>query len=116
MATKDGGAGALRERVSFAVRGEQDDGYGNTQAGWVEQFQDAASYVHLRGGEGVLAARLANKHPQVIRVRAHTKTRAVTADWKVTDVRAGVEYAIKDVTATVDNKWIDLLCERGVVP
>lgn len=116
MATKDGGAGALRERVSFAVRGEQDDGYGNTQAGWVEQFQDAASYVHLRGGEGVLAARLANKHPQVIRVRAHTKTRAVTADWKVTDVRTGVEYAIKDVTATVDNKWIDLLCERGVVP
>lgn len=116
MATKDGGAGALRERVSFAVRGERDDGYGNTQAGWVEQFQDAASYVHLRGGEGVLAARLENRHPLVLRVRASTRTRAVTADWKVTDVRTGVEYAIKDVTASVDNKWVDLLCERGSVP
>lgn len=116
MATKDGGAGTLRERVSFAVRGEQDDGYGNTQTGWIEQFQEAAAYTHLRGGEAVYAARLANRHPQVIRVRASARTRAVTAEWKVTDVRSGAEYAIKDVTATVDNKWIDLLCERGVAP
>lgn len=116
MAMKDGGAGSLRERVSFAVRGEVDDGYGNTQAGWVEQFQDAASYVHLRGGEGVLAARLEHRHPLVLRVRASTRTRAVTSDWKVADIRTGAEYAIKDVTASVDNKWIDLLCERGAVP
>lgn len=113
---KDGGAGSLRERVSFAVRGEVDDGYGNTVGGWMEQFQDAASYVHLRGGEGVLAARLTNRHPLVLRVRASARTRSVTADWKVTDVRTATEYAIKDVTATVDNKWIDLLCERGAVP
>jgi SPP1 family predicted phage head-tail adaptor len=116
MATKDGGAGALKERVSFAVRGEVDDGYGNTVGGWVERFQDAASYVHLRGGEGVLAARLENRHPLVLRVRASTRSRVITADWKVTDARTGVEYAIKDVTASVDNRWIDLLCERGAIP
>jgi SPP1 family predicted phage head-tail adaptor len=116
MATGSSGAGALKERVSLAVRNEQDDGYGNTVSGWVEQFQDAAKYTHLRGGETVIAARLENRHPQVIRVRAHTKTRGVTADWRIKDVRSGVEYAIRDVTQTVDNKWIDFLCERGVVP
>jgi SPP1 family predicted phage head-tail adaptor len=116
MADKADGAGTLRERVSFAVRGEVDDGYGNTVGGWVERFQDAASYVHMRGGEGVLAARLENRHPLVLRVRASTRTRDVTAEWRVTDTRTGAEYAIKDVTATVDNKWIDLLCERGSVP
>jgi SPP1 family predicted phage head-tail adaptor len=109
-------AGALKERVSFAVRNEQDDGYGNTVAGWVEQFQDAAEFVHLRGGETVIAARLENRHPQIVRVRAHTSTRRVTADWRIKDVRTGYEYAIRDVTATTDNKWIEILCERGVVP
>ncbi|WP_184468477.1 head-tail adaptor protein [Rhizobium esperanzae] len=108
-------AGALRERVSFAVRNEQDDGFGNTVAGWVEQFQDAAEYTHLRGGESVIAARLENRHPQIIRVRAGAATRRVTAEWRITDMRSGAEYAIHDVTASTDNKWIDFLCERGVV-
>ncbi|WP_184389632.1 head-tail adaptor protein [Rhizobium sp. BK591] len=109
-------AGALKERVSFAVRNEQDDEFGNTVADWIEQFQDAAEYVHLRGGESVIAARLENRHPQVIRVRASTATRRVTAEWRVTDTRTNVEYAIRDVTASTDKKWIDLLCERGVLP
>ncbi|NGO63953.1 phage head closure protein [Rhizobium daejeonense] len=109
-------AGSLKERVSFAVRNEQDDGYGNTVAGWVEQFQDAAEYTHLRGGESVIAARLENRHPQIIRVRSSSRTRRVTADWRITDARAGAEFAVKDVTASTDGKWIDFLCERGVVP
>lgn len=108
-------AGALKERVSFAVRNEQDDGYGNTLAGWIEQFQDAAEFVHLRGGETVISARLENRHPQLIRVRASAATRRVTADWRITDTRSGKEYAIHDVTASPDNKTIDFLCERGVV-
>ncbi|PKA40449.1 head-tail adaptor protein [Rhizobium sullae] len=109
-----GGAGTLRERVSFSVRNEQDDGYGNVASGWVEQFQDAASYTHLRGGETIIAARLENRHPVVIRVRASTKTRSVTADWKLTDKRTGVEYAIRDVTHDVERAYIDFLCESGV--
>jgi hypothetical protein len=115
MAAGSGGAGALKERVSFAVRNEQDDGYGNTQSGWIEQFQTAAEYTHLRGGETVIAARLENRHPQVIRVRASMSTRRAKADWRIKDTRSGVEYAIRDVTATTDNRWIDFLCERGVV-
>ncbi len=46
-------AGALKERVSFAVRNEQDDGYGNTVAGWIEQFRMLPrihSYAGWRGG------------------------------------------------------------------
>lgn len=110
------GAGTLKERVSFAARNGQDDGYGNPVSGWVEQFQDAAEYKHLRGGETVIAARLENRHPQVVRVRASTATRRVTSDWRITDVRTSVQYAIRDVTASTDRKWIDFLCERGVVP
>ncbi|SDN84835.1 phage head closure protein [Ensifer sp. YR511] len=111
-----GGAGRLSERVSFFQRGEFQDQYGNTVSDWVLQFQTAASYQHLRGGEAVMAARLTNKHPLVVRIRTSTAARSVTAEWKLTDTRTGVEYAINDVTHDVDRTWIDLLCERGVVP
>ncbi|KSV79537.1 phage head-tail adapter protein [Sinorhizobium sp. GW3] len=111
-----GGAGRLQERVSLFKRGELQDEYGNTVTDWVLQFQTAAGYTHLRGGEAVMAARLENKHPLVVRIRTSTAARSVTAEWKLTDTRTGVEYAIKDVTHDVDRAWIDLLCERGVVP
>ncbi len=52
----------------------------------------------MRGGEAVISARLENRHPQVIHVRASAATRRVTADWRITDTRTGFEYAIHDVT------------------
>lgn len=109
-----GGAGRLTERVSLFKRGELDDGYGNTVTDWILQFEAAAGYQHLRGGETVMAARLTNKHPVVVRLRTSAVARQVTADWKVIDKRTGVEYAIRDVTHDVDRQYIDLLCERGV--
>ena len=110
---KRGGAGRLNERVSLSRRVEQIDEYGNTVNDWQVQFQTAAGYVHLKGGETVMASRLANKHPVVVRIRTSTAARQVTAEWKLTDVRTGVEYAIHDITP-VDRDYLDLLCESGV--
>lgn len=109
-----GGAGRLRERITFAVRGEKADGYGNTVEGWIDQFTLAAGFTHLRGGETVIAARLENRHPVVIRVRASSKSRRITADWQARDERSPEEYAVRDVTLDPKGMWIDLLCERGV--
>jgi SPP1 family predicted phage head-tail adaptor len=109
-----GGAGKLQERVSLFKRGELDDGYGNTVTDWILQFEAAASYTHLKGGEAVMASRLANKHPVAVRLRSSAAARQITADWKVTDKRTGVEYAIHDVTHDADRAYIDLLCESGV--
>lgn len=106
-------AGALKERVSLAARVDRDDGAGNTQSDWVEQFQCAAAYTHLKGGETVMAARLTNKHPMIVRIRSSVASRAVTADWQLTDVRTSKVYAIRDVT--VGREWVDLLVEGGVV-
>lgn len=108
------GAGDLRERVAFDRRVEREDGLGNTVDEWQEQFSVRAGYIHLRGGETVQAARLENRHPQVIRIRASSQSRQITADWRCRDARIGDVFAIRDVTHTVDRKWVDLLCERGV--
>lgn len=103
----------LRERVMFDRRSEQEDGLGNTVDEWQEQFSVRAGYIHLRGGETVLASRLENRHPQIIRVRASDRTRQITTDWRCRDTRTGNVFAIRDVTHTSDRKWVDLLCERG---
>lgn len=109
-----GGAGRLRERVTFSRRVDQANGYGGTVGDWQDQFTVWAGYTHLRGGETVIAARLENRHPVVIRVRQSTDTLRISADWRAADQRTGVGYAIRDVTADPGGAFIDLLCERGV--
>jgi SPP1 family predicted phage head-tail adaptor len=109
------GAGDLVERVAFDMRAETNDADddGNYVGDWVEQFQCAAGFIHLRGGESVLASRMQGQHVQVIFVRAWSQSKAVTAEWRVRNVRTGIAYNIRDITPSLDRAWIDFLCQSG---
>ncbi|EHK56822.1 head-tail adaptor protein [Allomesorhizobium alhagi] len=108
-------AGSLKYRVDCQKRTEVDDGYGNTVSRDFEtQFTASAAYQHLRGGEGVIAARLENRHPMIVLVRASSDTRQITSDWRLVDTRDGSAFAIRDVTHETDRAWISLLVEKGV--
>lgn len=116
-------ASDLYHLVAFDQREEVDRGDGVTVGKWVERFQTRAGFVHLRGGETVLADRLQGQHTQVIFVRSSTKTRQVSTDWRVRDVRSGsfvgdewrgTEFNIRDITPTDDRQWLDFLCQSGV--
>lgn len=111
-------ARALTERVRLARRIETNPDHpldlGNTRSAWVDQGMVAAEFIHLRGGEAVIAGRLQGRHSQIIRVRASALTREIATDWQVTDARTGTVYAVRDVTPEVDRAWISLLCESGV--
>ena len=109
----------LTQRVAFDRREEINpdfpDDLGNTVSGWVEQFQARAAFIHLRGGETVMAGRLQGRHTQIIRVRSSSLSRSVSTDWRVRDARSGVAYNIRDISPDEETRmWIDLLCERGV--
>ncbi|RKD61552.1 head-tail adaptor protein [Rhizobium sp. WW_1] len=106
--------GDLLHRVAFDVREEIENIDGNTEGNWREQFQLRAGYVHLRGGETVLAGRLQGQHSQVIFVRASALSRRVTTDWRVRDVLTGQSFNVRDVTPTDDRLWLDFLCQSGV--
>lgn len=108
------GAGALIERVGFEEPVAGSDGGGGTLDGFLERFSCRAAYVHLRGGETVLAARLSGQHSQIVRVRSSSDSRAVTTDWRIVDRRAGTVFNIRDVTPTTDRAYIDFLCQSGV--
>lgn len=117
MARKPSG-GDLVENVAFDMRvtGNPDSpaDYGNTVLDFVEQFRRRAGYIHLRGGEAVIAGRLQGRHIQVVRVRSDSSTRQIMSDWRVRDVRTGIAYAVRDVSPTEDRRFLDVLCESGV--
>lgn len=107
-------AGKLRERVTFARRDAAADAYGNQQADWVTQFSTAARIQPLRGGEDVMAARLAGKQPVLIQVRRSTATLEVTPEWRLTDARTATVYNIRTASPSEDKVTIDMICEAGV--
>ena len=107
-------AGDLYYRVHCQRRVDRDDGMGNLVAEFATEFTVRAAYRHLRGGETVIASRLANKHPMLVPVRASSQTWQINSDWRLVDARDGTECAIRDVTAETDRQFITFLCESGV--
>ena len=108
------GSGQLHYQVALLKREDVDDGMGNTVSDWVEQFQTRGEYIHLRGSEAVMAARLQGKHTQVIRVRNSSNTQLISTDWMLRDVRTGKSFNIRDIEHEVNRQFIALTCESGV--
>lgn len=108
------GAGRLKNRVAFDKRGTGSDGAGGTTTVFVEQFRRAAGFTHLRGGETVLAARLAGQHTIVVRVRADSLTRTVTTGWQVRDLGSGTVYAVRDIEIEENRAFVSLTCQSGM--
>lgn len=107
-------AGDLRHRVAFEARAPVDRGDGVKIGQWVFQFSARAGFMHLRGGESVMAGRLAGQHSQIVFVRASAQAKTVTPEWRIRDERTGQVFNIRDVTPTDDRLWIDFLAQSGV--
>jgi head-tail adaptor len=108
------GAGHLYEHIAFDKRIDFDDGMGNYVADWEEQFQTHAQFIYLRGGEAVMAAKLASHQPIVVRIRKSAAALLVTGDYRCRNVRTGHEYNIRTITPDVSRGWLDVLVEAGV--
>lgn len=111
------GAGDLVNSVAFDAPHLQADGYG----GVVDAFDDPsaaykcrAKFVYLRGGESVMASRLTGKQPVIVTIRSSEAARQITPEWRMRDVRSGVEYNIRSVEPSEDRAWLQMLCESGV--
>jgi SPP1 family predicted phage head-tail adaptor len=111
---KDAGAGAMDYRVAFDAPVRGDNGGGGETLSWAEQLQAFAQFTFLRGGEVVLAARLAGRQPLVVKIRASASAAAIRTDWRMRDVRSGVEYNIRSIVPSDDRQFFQLTCESGV--
>lgn len=112
-------AGALRYRLNFQMRGDEDDGWGNVVPGagpFETIFTASAGMRPLRGSEVVQAARLAGRQPFVVTVRKSSLTRRVTTAWQLVDARnANRVFAITSPLADPDgrNQWLEFLAVEG---
>lgn len=107
--------GSLRERVTFSQRSSSSDDYGNVEDSYVDQFSVAARIQYLRGGEGVMAARLDGHQPVLVTVRRSTDTEKIKPDWRVTDARDPARiFNIRSIVPDERRELFDLLCEIGV--
>jgi SPP1 family predicted phage head-tail adaptor len=101
--------------MAFDKRQDVDDGYGNTQSDFVEQFVVWASVRAKFGGETVTAARLAGQQPVTVTVRQSSQTEQITTDWRARDTRSGVLYNIRSIVDPDDaGAYFELLCQSGV--
>ena len=108
-------AGELSHKVAFDVRQEVTDDYGNTQAGWAQQFIVSAKVLAKFGGEAVTAARLQGQQPVTIVVRQSSVTSQIRPDWRARDARNGTEYAIRSIVDPDDGgAFWEILCQTGV--
>lgn len=108
-------AGKLNERFAFDRRENSSDGYGNTVASWHQEYACAARRQFLRGGEGMIAARLQGTQTALITVRACVESKAITTEHRARDVRTGDIYNVREAKITEDRAFVELLCEKGVV-
>jgi len=108
-------AGDLSHKIAFDKRTEGDDGYGNTQSSFVQQFIRSAAVKAKFGGEAVTAARLTGQQPVTITVRQDTSTALIATDWRARDVRDGTEYAIRSIVDPDDSgAFFEILTQTGV--
>ena len=109
-------AGELRNKIELQVRSVGDDGYGNEITGPFETQATAwAKFRFLRGGEEVMAGRLAGKQPAIITVRQNAATRALTTHWRIVG-KDGEEWNIRAITDPDGKRaWLEILAEKGVV-
>lgn len=107
-------SGALNFRVAFEQKSQISDGAGGTTGAFQEQFRCFANIIYQRGGEDVMAGRLAGRSTVIISVRRSSRHEPVSNEWRARDVRNDTLYNIRSTTPSADRLWLDYLCESGV--
>lgn len=116
-------AGRLTERVAFDAPSGGTDAFGGETESWAEAHVCAAQWIYGKGDESVQAARQAGRKAYKIKVRSSSKTRAVTTDHRMRDVRRGLpsgvsgdplpgdRWNITEVDAITDRAWVYIVVE-----
>lgn len=105
----------LREKIALDKPADgATDAYGNPTGSWSEVLRCRAEFSYKRGSEAVEAARLEGRAIYRVRIRTSHTARAVTADWRMRDLRRGTVYNVREADSITDPEWIWLVVESGV--
>lgn len=89
------------------------DGFGADDAA----LEVDARIRYLRGGEAVIAGRLAGRQAAVISVPRTPETEAITTEWRARDLVRGTAFALRAIVMTDDRRELEITAEGGgVIP
>lgn len=103
----------LDRRVAFAKRARFDDGLGNSEGRFEDQFSLWAAFRSRGGSEAVVAARLEGRNTLGVYLRSSAQSRQIGSDWQMTDKRTGRMYAVKIADAVTDRDWVYVEVQTG---
>jgi hypothetical protein len=96
----------LQERLTFQRR---------TAPRWVDVFSCRGSTTYLRGGEKVIADRLASQNAVVIRIRRSAQALQVEpVNWRIQDAADQI-FEVKSIIPTRDGRWLDFTCQTEAI-
>lgn len=107
-------SGSMWHRLAFDAPTVTPNGQGGEVVGWAETFLAYGEIKWLRGGETVIAARLAGRQPAVIRIHLTAAALLVDPEWRMRDVRSGDVFNIRSIVPSDDRQYLELTAERGV--
>lgn len=107
------GGTKLYEKYSFQKRDSDNDGYGNTVTGFVEQFETRGERTFFRGSEKVREAASTGTQNAIIRVRSFGDSRLVTTGWRVVDARTNETYNVIAIEPMKERGYIEFLVQSG---
>lgn len=106
-------AGRARDRVTFQVETQTDDGGGGYALAWVDALTVSGEYRPERGRERVEAGRLETSMAGTLRVRWSSESRAITTAHRV--LIDGEAYQIRSIeNEDRRNRDLVMVVERGV--
>ena len=106
--------GKMDRRVALDAEVKTPDGYGGHDAEWQEQFTAWAEFRYERGKEAVEASALTGTATFKVCLRSSQASRAITAEYRLRDVRSGVSYNVREVDGVTDRAAVWLVVESGV--
>lgn len=110
------GAGDLRERFTIQRNMAEGDWSGHPAApDWQDQFTVWGGIQFMRGGEGVVAARLTARQPAILTVRNSTQARGIKPSDRAKNARTGEIFNIRELprVSRENRGFLDVLVEAG---
>lgn len=102
------------DRVAFDAPIKTPDGGGGETRSWSEKFTCRASIKYLRGGESVMAGRLAGKQAVVVTVMASPIAKDIAPTWRMRDLKRGISYNVHVAIRSDSQACIEVTAESGV--
>jgi head-tail adaptor len=106
------GAGDLRDRYRFDLRGS--DANGDPLGDWEPGFEVSAHTTWLRGSETVMSQRLQGTQPVILTIRSSAQARTINSAFRAVNTRTGFVFNITGVSPTRDDPgFLDILAVGG---